>query len=1066
MKKMRVFALVSLLLVGAAVNVMAQNIVKGRVVDQNGEPVVGAAVYLVENPTKGVVTDLDGNWALDVAPGSTIHISSIGFLDKDIKPGNQAVINVTMDEDINMLNDVVVIGYGTVRRKNFTGAVSTVKVADSPITQQAMTNPVKSLKGTVTGIDVGAESVAGDEPAVLVRGLKSKSAFEDDFDNLSYGDRTSSPLIVLDGVIYTGTLRDIDPNIIQEMSVLKDATSLAAYGSQAANGVIMITTKQGKTEKPVINFNTSLSLSTVAMKPELMSMDDYLYLRSMKTMGKPDADPASYLDAFEREVYNSGNLVDGLDYVTRTGSTQTYSASVSGVTKKLNYFMSATHDDQKGVVIGDNHKRSVFNVRLQSDITDWLQVGLKSSVAFNDYSGYSIGVDPNNSILSYTLQTMEDILQQSPYAKYERPNGKPEAYPTTGTRNPLWPELSGQFDDVDKRNSYDLGGHILLKAPWLEGLSLRINGSYRLRNDYREIFMHEGGFVQAWDGTGDPEDRYKQENTTIYLAKANGTITNVERKSWVWDNILNYNRTFGDHFVDATLVYTRDFQDYSMHKHHASDFADLGDTNLGAWGLNKGSIRDVDAPDYWMHSNIGYLARLNYAYKDKYHLSASVRRDGSSVFGANHKWGIFPAFGAAWTVTNEPFMAGLKPTVSYLKLKASWGKNGNQSLAPYQTLSTITMGKAKTYYPFGNNGKSYFQEYLKTVGNTELGWETTTAFNYGFDLGLFNDRILLEVDAYKSTTIDQIVERKIPVIINGLTDILATMGRVENKGIEANLTTRNIVTKDWNWTTKFSFYLNRNKLVDLYNDGEDNIVDINHAYILGEPLGIFFGYQEDGIIQAAYDASGQPIYDANGKLVVCDADKAYFEANGGVPGDAKFKNVDDDIQITPDDRQILGNRYPNFQMSLQNTLSWRSFELYMLFTGKFGGNGYCMYPNGQAFVCYDRHTHSEVPRTVAHGWWTVENRDNVYPRPDYIKNEYEPHMSYAYVRLQNLSLAYKLNSRLLEKSHIGGLKVYASLENFFTWTNWVGGDPETQQQRGNYRYPFYKTCTFGINLSF
>lgn len=1068
MKILRFFALVAVFLTGTVVSVMAQNLVKGTVVDKNGEPVIGAAVYLLESPTTGAVTDLNGNWSLVVTPGSTLHFSSLGFLDKDIKPGNQTVINVVMDEDVNQLEDVVVIGYGTVRRKNFTGSVSTVKVADSPIAQQAMTNPVKSLKGTVTGIDVGAESVAGDEPAVLVRGIKSKSAFEDDFNNLSYGDRTSSPLIVLDGVIYTGTLRDIDPNIIQDMSVLKDATSLAAYGSQAANGVIMITTKQGKTEKPVITFNTSFSVSSVALKPQLMSMEDYHYLRSLKSTGKADSDPSTYLDAFEMDVYNSGNLIDGLDYVTRTGSTQTYSASVSGVMKNVSYFMAATHDDQKGVVIGDDHTRSVFNLRLQSDITKWLQVGLKSSVAFNDYSGYSIGVDPNNSLSDYTLQTMEDILQQSPYAKYERPNGQPEAYPTTGTRNPLWPVLSGQYDDVDKRNSYDLGGHVLLKAPWIEGLSFRINGSYRIRNDYREIFMHEGGFVKAWNGTGDPEDRYKEENTAVYLSVANGAITTIERKSWVWDNILNYNRQFGDHLVDATLVYTRDFQDYSKHKHHGSNFTDVGNTNLGAWGLNKGAVRDLDAPDYWMHSNIGYLARLNYAYKDKYHLSASVRRDGSSVFGADRKWGIFPAFGAAWTVTNEPFMAALKPAVSYLKLKASWGKNGNQSLNPYQTLSTISMGKAKTYYPFGNNGKSYFQETLSTLGNPNLGWETTTAFNYGFDLGLFNDRILLEVDAYQSKTTDQIVERSIPVIINGKTAILATMGQVDNKGIEANLTTRNIVTKDWNWTTKFSFYLNRNKLIDLYNDGKDNIVDINHAYIIGEPLGIFYGYKEDGIIQAAYDASGKPIYDADGKLVVSDADKAYVEANGGVPGDAKFFNADGsaDNVINADDRMILGNRYPNFQMSFMNTLSWRNFELYMLFTGKFGGKGYCMYPNGQAFVCYDRHTHSATPRTVAHGWWTVENRDNVYPRPEFIKNEYEPHVSYAYVRLQNLSLSYKLNNRLLEKSHIGGLKVYASLENFFTWTNWIGGDPETQQQRGNYRYPFYKTCTFGVNLTF
>ncbi len=1057
MKILRFFALVAVFLTGTVVSVMAQNLVKGTVVDKNGEPVIGAAVYLLENPTTGAVTDQNGNWSLVVTPGSTLHFSSLGFLDKDIKPGNQAVINVVMDEDVNMLNDVVVIGYGTVQRKNFTGSVSTVKVADAPVSQVAMTNPVKTLKGTMTGLDVGYGPKAGDDPAVLVRGVKSISAFKDDHDNKSYTERTSSPLIVLDGVIFNGSLTEIDPNIIQDMSVLKDATSLAAYGSQAANGVIMITTKRGTTEKPVINFSSSVGLSNVAMKPKLMSMDNYKTLRSLKHAGVPDADPATYLSDFEKITYDAGKISDAIDYITRPGVLQTYSASVSGITKKTNYLLSGTYNDQKGVVIGDDYKRMVFNIKLTTDITDWLQVGARGNVSFNDYSGL-------------TVDSVEDALIMSPYAMFEWPDGQVEKYPGGGT-NPLWGVLSGTVDDVDKRNSYEIGGHVLVKAPWVEGLSFRMNGNYRIRNINQSTFQHEGYFVTQWDGVGDPEDRYQDLNTKIYLSSANGTVTESQKISWVWDNILNYNRRFGDHFIDASLVYTRDSNEYMMHKHTGTDFSTLGNTILGAWALNKASVPLINAPEYWRHTDVGYLARVQYAYKDRYHFNASVRRDGSSVFGADKKWGVFPAVGVAWTVSNEPFMASLKPAVSYLKLKASWGKNGNQSLSPYQTLTTITMGQAKNYYTFGNNGKPNFREYLGTLGSTDLGWETTESFNYGFELGLFEDRVLLEYDGYSSKTYDQIFIRAIPIVLNGQDQMYATMGQINNWGMEVNLTTRNIRTQDWNWTSKLSFYLNRSKIQDIYGDGTNEIVDINHAYLIGEPLGIFYGQKEIGIIQAKYDASGKPMYDDKGNLLVSDEDQAYVAVNGGVPGDVKFLNVTDGEEDEPgvinsEDRTILGNRYPNFQMSFMNDISWKNFDLYMLFTGTFGGNGYCLWPNTQAFVCYDRSSHSEIPRTLDHEWWTVENRNNTYPRPAYIKNEYEPHMSWAYVRLQNISLSYRLKKSLLERSKIAGLKLYVSAENLLTFTNWEGGDPEMKQTRTNYNYPFYKTYTFGVNLTF
>lgn len=989
--------------------------VSGTVVDEKGEPIIGASV--AQKGTKsGAITDLNGNFKLSVPNGAELTISYIGFTPQTVTVSGDKPLNITLTEDNTKLDEVVVVGYGTMKRKNFTGSVSTINTANSPISLMPTSNAMDMLRGTVTGITVSQQQGAGQAPSMQIRGQKSVNGGSD-------------PLLVVDGVIYMGTLRDIDPSTIQSMSVLKDATSLAAYGSQAANGVIMVTTKKGQIGKPVVNLNASWAFSGATVKPDVLSPQDYVKKVNALSGLAEDADP-TWMRQFEYDNYKAGRTTDWFDYVTRTGVLQTYSASVSGATEKLNYYFSGSYSGQKGIVIGDDYKRTAFTTNLQSDITDWLQIGGGIKYTFNNYSGP-------------TTYDFYQVIRMSPYGQPTRANGMPEKFPVNEgvyRTNPLWGVLSNTIDDHDTYATTVLDGHLLLKCPWIKGLSYRMNVRYSTDNIVRDYFTHEGYYVKEGEG----EERYSEETVAGYLAQANGYNARTKNTYWVWDNIVNYNQQFGKHYIDVTYVYTRDSREYRYNRFTSSDFAALGNTTLGYNGLKLGATQKITNQDYTRHTDVGYLGRLSYNYNDTYHLNVSVRRDGSSVFGAEHKWGTFPAVGIAWTVSNESFMERLK-VINYLKLKLSWGKNGNQSLSPYETLSQITLGQMGGFsYPFGNNSQTSWAQRITVLGNPTLGWEQTESWNYGFELGLLDDRIHLDFDGYFSKTTNQIFNRKIPVMINGLTSMKATMGQVDNWGVEFTITTQNIKAKDFNWTSALNFYINRNKLKELYGDGKD---DITNSYFLNKSLGAIYGRKPIGIVQ--------------------ESDKAYMDANGAEPGDVKFADLNGDGKITGDDRTILGYRKENFRMNLSNTFSYKNFELYFLFAGVFGGNGYGMEVNRYAYQ-----TSSDVQgdNNLNHGWWTSENKSNKYPRINYTSGDYIPLQCWGFVRLQDLSLSYNFRQPWVKKAGIQNLKLYMACKNLLTFTGWEGGDPEIKQTLPNsgysYGYPLSRTVSLGVNVTF
>ncbi|WP_368341804.1 SusC/RagA family TonB-linked outer membrane protein, partial [Parabacteroides merdae] len=649
--------------------------ITGIIKDQSGEPVIGANI-VEKGTTNGTITDIDGQYSLEVGSNSILVVSYIGYITQEIPVGKNNTLDVLLREDTETLDEVIVIGYGTTKRKDFTGSVSSVKLENSPIALSPNLNALESLKGNVSGLDIGATNSAGGEPSMQMRGQKSISGSND-------------PLIVVDGVIFMGSINDINPNDIASYDVLKDATSAAAYGSRSANGVIIITTKRGKTGKPVVTFNATGSMQTWQNKPDLMKGEQWLE----SVMARNNSSDLSWLKPQELANMEAGREINWLDASTRTGWVQDYQVAVSGAGEKMNYYLSAAYSDNQGVVIGDDYNRITALAKINTDITSWLQIGVDAAFTKSDYSGVGANIG--------------EATQTSPYGVMYRNESEKllEKYPyTQSSVNALWNTDKSVRDNKDIRNNFRANAYAVVKLPWVEGLSYRFNYAGNLSKNQSGDFYYEGYFVK--EGAYDDETRYSPATLQSLLASANGKINNNTTDSWVIDNILNYKNTFGKHSIDLTAVATRDRKKYEMIETTGSNFAANGNTTLGINGLHKATVQKVNM-DNNQRSNIGYLGRASYSYDDRYFFTGSYRRDGASVFGVNQKWGDFFAFGGAWRLSSEKFMS----SISYLddlKLKLSWGKNGNQGLDPYGTLSTINNGASGgVRYEFGGSDIIY-----------------------------------------------------------------------------------------------------------------------------------------------------------------------------------------------------------------------------------------------------------------------------------------------------------------------------------------------------------------------
>lgn len=1017
-----------------------QQQVSGTVTDNTGQPLPGANI-LEKNTSNGVQADFDGNFTLSVSgDNATLVVSYLGFLTKEIAVNNQNNITIALEEDAQGLDEVVVVGYGTARKRDITGAVTRVNLEDSPVALTANSNILQAIRGATPGVNIGTQNSAGTTPNILVRGTNSLG-----------GQGNNNPLIILDGIIFLGSVTDINPSDIATIDILKDASTAVVYGSRAANGVILINTKKGKTDKPSIKFSSSAGFNTWQNKPELLGRQAYLE-KYIVQQNIPSIDQIVWEEEYRGILQDEAVDTDWIDLISRSGEIQKHNVSVSGSSDKINYFFSGSYEDQEGVIIGDQFNRITLRSRLQADVTDWLEVGIDGSYTNGDYSGQVASVRQAQIMapIGYPYR-----YPGQPFDVASNTSTDLERYPTANNvQSPLW-GTDGTRDNFDKRNYFRLAANAKVKVPGVKGLTYTLNYSLGVKYTNVDIFEYESYHIDL-PGVAPYYERYSEASLQQNLAQANGVNSRRKDYNYVVDNILNYNTDFGKSNLDLTFVATRDYRNIDVEIVTGNDFAALGNTSLGANGLAFATIVET-SKGITERSNVGYLGRFAYSYDGKYNLNAAIRRDGASVFGADRKFGNFWSVGGAWTITKEDFMPE-SDFLNYLKINASYGTNGNQGLEPYRTLSSVQNGlPGGIAYAFGDNpSEREFGISQSSLGNSNLGWEETTALNFGIHAALLNNKIFLDADIYFSETKDQIFNRNIPTT-SGFSSILASLGQIDNNGVEISLNTKNITSKDFTWSSGITYWKNNNKVASLFGDDNDGDGieddDIGSSLFIGESLGAIYGYEYIGVVQAS--------------------DTQYIADTGAEPGDPMFRDLDGVPGITADgDRKILGFDRPNFRMSFSNTLTYKNFTFYALINGTFGGNNTYLGVNPRYNSFQNRSDFNEVNNGA---FWTPENQSTTNLRPDLNDSRYLGLQSRGFVRLQNVNLSYRLSQDLLQKMNIGltSVELYANADNPFIETDWFGGgDPEYSDNgaRGipaqSGILPVMSSYTFGLNVSF
>lgn len=972
--------------------------VNGTIKDAQGVPLPG--VNIVEKgTTNGTITDLDGNYSISLgSANATLVFSFVGYLTEEIEAGGQTTIDLILVEDIMQLEEIVVVGYGTQRKADVTGSVSRISTettADLP-----NHTVLQALQGQIAGVNIASPERPGQDPSFQVRGQNSLTA-------------KNTPLIVVDGIIYNGSISDFNPNDIETIDVLKDASAAAVYGSRSANGVLLITTKKGKTEKPMFSFNTYFGIQ----EPEslIKVMDGAKYEQKMADYNAIllDADPnASIHELTNIEQANKDNGIetDWMDKSMQTGIVENYHLGVSGMTEKTNYYIAGTYFNQEGIAINDKFERITLNMNFTNKITDWFSVSVKSAFASRDYSGLEAN--------------LEQATRQSPYGNFYDEDG-PGGYAFLPIGDFLGehPFMNTLIDDVDKRIS--LWGLVSsnIEVPFVPGLKWTLNYS----NNYRNNRFN----------------RFYDNETTVGGQVQNGYANKEDQKyyDWTLDNILNYRKLIANkHSFDVTLLLSREYRNIDEIFAQGSNFVSQA---LGFNDLDLAEVHEVSS-NLEAQNSIAQMARLNYSFDERYAFTFTFRRDGFSAFAEGNKYSNFPAAAFAWTLTNEKFMQEIN-WLDYLKLRLSYGKNGNQAIGRYSSLARIGTDN----YLFGNGGSSVATFNFNSLANESLTWETTLSKNIGIDFQIVNNKISGSVDAYMSNTQDLLQQRSLPRI-SGFGSVLTNIGEIENKGIEFTLNTQNITKAKFTWNTGFIFSLNRNKIVslgglDADGDGvEDD--DISNSWFIGHDINTIFGYKTNGIYQLDEEMP-----------------------SGFRPGDFRIVDVNNDGELTPDDRTILGISSPNYRFSITNTFTYKQFSLYTLVNSVQGGgnNNYYLADNYETrsvnrktnTTFSERFNLQDVP------YWTPDNPTNEYPRLDY--NPVFPHEileDKSFIRIQDVTLSYRFNDTLLNKIKFEKLRVFASIKNLYTFTKWTGYNPETASTIRD--IPFLRSYTIGLDFNF
>lgn len=1019
--------------------VQQQKKISGVVLDTYGEPIIGANI-IEKGTSNGTVTDIDGNFSMTIENEGVLQISYIGYLTQELTTEGLTSFNITLLEDTQALDELIVVGYGTMKKSDLTGAVSRITLDDK--TTLPNMNLSQALSGTMAGVNLSSKGMAGGDADISIRGQTTLSA-------------NKSPLIVLDGIIFNGRLNDINVSDIEYIDVLKDASAAAVYGSRSANGVIIITTKKGKSEKPKITFNAYYGTQFETNHPVrymdgeqyAVRMLDYYYqqnlynwygeyARGIKDVStkpsRPDVSDkevvASYLRTQEeKDNYIAGNNIDWFDVVMRNNPIiQNYDLSYSGSSNKANYYISGSYTGEEGIIVNDQWERLNFTSKVNGKITDWMSVGFNVNYSYQDYSG----IEPD----------FTDVRNASPLANYDLDS--PDNYVIYLTGENYMPHPLGwtKIKNEDIRNSLFMVANTKIDIPFVEGLSYDFNYSNtywnRKNNAFYPASMHDGA-----------TNKGKAEKIP------------EEERSWIFNNIITYLRSFGEHSINATLLYSREKSTGEKFRFTSEGFDNEA---LGYYQMAFGTILSTGDNTKWQETGVSYMGRLNYTFRNRYMATATVRRDGFSGFGINSKYVTLPSFSLGWVASEEQFMEDLKDL--YLKFRLSYGQNGNQGAGRYTSLSKMSNNN----YVFDNaTGVAVYPNY-EQLGDASLAWEKTSSFNLGIDFGLLkNRRISGSLDLYTSKTSEVLVNRRLPYS-SGFEQGWTNIGHVKTKGIDFELRSMNIDIKDFNWSSAFTFSLTRDKLSKLYGDKSDR--DIGNSWFVGEPIQSLYNYNIVGIWteEDLYSKNYTEQSDMTPEEMGWTPGQIY---PGWRPGQWKYEDLNGDGIIDPDnDRKIVGYKSPNFRFSFSNTFSYKSWSLYFMLNSIQGGNGYFMLNNADFLNVSSRSDDVyRVNQPAIRQYWTpdngVTNATGIYNSQPQIGAIYQ---SRSFVRLQDISLMYKCNPTILKK--LGGfdyLQLYISGKNLYTWTKWQGWDPELADDADDRIFrPNTRNIVIGVKFAF
>lgn len=1028
---------------------LAQNVtVKGVVKDASGESIPGANVLQVGS-TNGTITDFDGNFTIKVPANASLKISFVGYVDKVVAVKGQTKMEIILKEDAQALEEVVVVGYGQMKRSDLTGSV--VSVNDKAIKKSVPTSIDQVLQGRAAGVQIQANTgTPGGSSTIRIRGTNSLNA-------------TSQPIFVIDGVIIDSSSEDdgnsnplatINPSDIVSMDVLKDASATAIYGSRASNGVIMITTKRGQAGEATITYDGYVGWQNMPKKLDVMNLRQYAEHYNAITDAKIKDPSSQYI---RPDLFGEGT--DWQDELYRSALMTSHNLSLTGGSDKITYAISAGYLNQDGIAIGSGYKRQTIRGNLDAQLKTWLKGGISFSLADSKQETAT-----SNSIIMTALQSQPTVAVKAPDGSYDGPDDQwmPD--------NPV--ALAEIRDNYNKKENFRINTY--LEATLLKGLTFKTE----LSTDYN---LNKYYYYQ-------PDFQFGIKTNDIRTS----TWTKTDTKYWSWRNILTYNNTIAEkHNVNVMIG-----QEMSHNHWETQVSTTTGFLSNTATDISAGSYSDSRTTGYQNNTALfSYFGRAFYSYDDRYLATFTLRRDGSSKFAENNRWGWFPSAALAWKISSEKFLKG-NPVVNNLKLRLGWGTTGNQNVEDWAYMSMLA--NYTTNWGVGvlnaNNA------------NPDLKWETTYSTNIGLDLCLFDNRIEFIADWYYKKTNDLLMKLDLPAFLGSgagsgfgtASNPWGNVGSLRNTGIELTLNTVNIDKGGFQWRSNVVFSMNRNKVLSLDTEtgtlpqtlqiGSETSTVSNT--VVGQPIGQFWGYKVIGRFDKPEDFYYK---DAQGnvKQVALPSGSTIAE-NSVWLGDYIFADLNNDGVIDNNDQTFIGNPEPKFTWGFGNTFSWKGFDLTVQFSGSYGnkvmnyGRRFLEITGSTSNLLTSVLDYARVSKIDPDGPddfrnYHVTNPNTVMPRlyTDSGDNK-NNRVSDAYVedgsfiRLQNVSLSYTFPKKWLQGLFLENVKLYCNIQNLHTWTKYKGYDPEVGSLYGNAllngvdygRYPSPRIYTFGLNVAF